>query len=310
MPVTIPKWLRRPIHHIQQRRYLNGLRHQRYKAHNSKYHTMKEMWYSNEVAVRCADFLNSIGHIDLKSSPTEGLEKLEAALKKMNFRSASQMLQKLDKNIEMVIEFLPNSALMELRKRHPVFQYQCDELIYRNTRDIELELEGKAKNALRDLSHHVDDMIVVHQSLLKHLPALRNACNPGLIKGLFKALGWAAEKVVGLGADHADNIIVDTVIRDIGGPFIKKSIQQLGESIASNQTEQAIKHFTTLVDSFEGACRTFSESSLARFDSIFREYMAVEKQHEDKILRLFGEVAASDYALKPIYIAVYGKLND
>ncbi len=310
MTSAIPKWLKRPIHYIQQRRYLNGLKHQRQKAHNAKYRMMKEMWYSNEVALRCAKFLNSLEDIDLISAPSESLGKLEAALKKMNFSSASGMLLKLDKDIEEIIEFLPNPALLELRKRHPMFQCQCDALINRKTKNIELELEGKAKAALRDLSHHVDDMIVVHQSLIKYLPALRSACSPGLIKGLFKAFGWAAEKVVGLGADHVDNLFIDAALREIGGPFIKEKIQQLGESLASNQTDQAIKYFATLVESFEDACRTFSESSLTRFDPIFREYMAVEKQHEDKVLRLFDEVAVSDSELKPTYIAVYGKLND
>lgn len=307
--MSLIKWVTNPIHTVQQIRYFQGLEQKRRSEHNAKYRTMKSMWHTNGVALKCESCVVAMREINLEANPIDGLAEVETILKELGFNTAPELMGQLDKLVEETIEFYPNPVLQTVTALYPAMAERSNELSSRTTRDIELQLEGEAKKVLRELSNHVGDMVKVYQGMLKYLPALSKALKPSMMGGIFKALGWVANIAAKRGADRADNAIV-SVAFEIGGPVIKSILEDLGTSLAANKTEEALVQFEKLIGSFEHACSTFAKMSEQKFDPILRKFMAYEKTHEDSVLAFLSEVAQSRSALKPVYVSLYGRLRD
>ena len=307
--MNIMRWLTSPIHIIQQLRYLKGLMHQRHREHNAKYQAMKAMWHTNGVAMKCEACVTAMLELDIEANPDSALASIESLLKRLQFESAPQLMTALDRLVEETIEFYPNPVLREIASRYPELAEECLELADRSIRDVELQLEGEAKTVLKALSGHVDDMVRVYQGLMRYLPPLRKTLKPGMLAGVFKVLGWAAESASQRGSDNANNVIVSWAF-EIGGAIVKQQLEALEQSLAEQKTDDALGQFNHLVESFEHACSTFAATSEQNFDPILRKFMAHEKAREDEILSYLKRVSSSRFALKPVYNSLYGKLRD
>jgi hypothetical protein len=306
--VTIFRWIMRPFVRLEQKTYFTAIAFKRRQAHNAKYAAMKSAWENNPTFNVCRKFADGLVEIDMGSDPARALAEIEALLASTFFDSTAELLQAFEREVEGMIEFETNPVLEAILQTCKTVPPSLSELGNRATSAAELDFEHEAKCQLGLMESELTEMVEAYNSLIDALPDLRKGCKSNWVTLAIGIGGWFTGQAGSMASQRTDNILA-AVAFEAGGKVLHGLIEELKNNIAAKRLDSAVRVFERIANWFQGACRTFAESSAERFDPIMRSFMAYEKDHEDQFLRALEEAARNQCSLKPVYERVYGKLG-
>lgn len=301
-------WVAQPFLRLEQRTYFNALVYRRKKAHNAKYAALQEAWSSNPTFETCRKIASELSAIDLRADPIGAIDAIESILDSAFFRSSKALIRAFEDEIERMIRFDDNLDLIVMLQVFANPPESLRVLLNRSTSSAEVDFERRAKNCLREIKEHVESMVKAYSALSDAAPKLRKLCKPGIFYRLLGFSGWIASQAGEAAASRSDSMIAAHAF-EIGGDVLSDWIAKLQNSLAAKKTEEAFDVFASIAATFQNGCDNFGTYSIARFDPVFRAFMAFEKEQEDRFLEAVAEAVAQGCRLKPAYERVHGKLG-
>lgn len=303
------KFLLWPIFRLQQSDYAKALIFRQQKEHNSKLSKIRKFWHDNPVAQKLRLFASKAQNLDLRQEPNRALSSLEAALSEIDFGTASRLKGLFELQIELMIEFHSNLVIDTLVETHAGSRALIADLINRDTTAIEQDLEAEAKAIVTELASELESITMVKDALKVFLPELRQATTPSVIKNaVLKFLSGVARFVGDTKADQSDDLLTGIAFQ-WGGQKLSEVLDGLRYKLHQSKVEEALNEFIRLVCWLEGSCDSFMRRSEQRFEPIMKSFVVYEKRFQEQVIIAIQRVAKSEYALKPVFVKLYGKLS-